>query len=159
MPQTKISSCPPLWLAGTNHRLDDDLLVSAGVCVCRGFLLQAAFASVTVWLFPAPVEMTSELSKELKSEDLSEVCTTVCSFAHDHCTARVVIVLYDSLYRNPCLTDVCPRPCYRYCRLVPPMLPMILLCRTYIYLADVRPPRRSHTADASFAVASYCTVL
>lgn len=36
-------------------------------------LVQAAFASVSVWLFPAPVEMTSELSKELKSEDLSEV--------------------------------------------------------------------------------------
>lgn len=36
-------------------------------------LIQAAFASVTVWLFPAPVEMTSELSKELTSEDLSEV--------------------------------------------------------------------------------------
>ncbi|CAM9631727.1 unnamed protein product, partial [Hapterophycus canaliculatus] len=34
--------------------------------------IKAAFASVTVWLFPAPVEMTSELSKELKSEDLSE---------------------------------------------------------------------------------------
>ncbi|CAM9657059.1 unnamed protein product, partial [Ectocarpus sp. 8 AP-2014] len=34
--------------------------------------ITAAFASVTVWLFPAPVEMTSELSKELKSEDLSE---------------------------------------------------------------------------------------
>lgn len=34
---------------------------------------QAAFASVTVWLFPAPVEMTSELSKELSSTDLSEV--------------------------------------------------------------------------------------
>lgn len=37
------------------------------------FWMQAAFASVTVWLFPAPVEMTSELSKELTSEDLSEV--------------------------------------------------------------------------------------
>lgn len=48
---------------------------------------------MTVWLFPAPVEMTSELSKELKSEDLSEVFIYRRLFVPGYCAARVVIVV------------------------------------------------------------------
>lgn len=45
---------------------------------------------MTVWLFPAPVEMTSELSKELTKEDLSKVTSLTTVENNTWCKGTVV---------------------------------------------------------------------
>lgn len=74
---------------------------------------------MSVWLFPAPVEMTSELSKELKSEDLSEVsmgcdvngmCDVCCTMVPPKATLGPIFHVHRRPYVGVVLTVAVLRP-------------------------------------------------